>query len=502
MRKKIYKLIIAATLIIFSSCEGDLEPEIYNRLSPTNYPNTTEDYLTLVNNIYGQFRYNNSWYRYSCDPQSRMILGQIGTDELYMPWEWAQRPHATFDFNPGYDLFHNFYTRMVPSVTKATYALALIEDSELEEPLKSRLAAEVIACRAQWLYDLGSFYGPPPVVLDKEKAKNPEELYFPPRLSEEDYLDFVEKDIQYAMKHLPVKYAEASEYGRYTKGAAASILMKMYMQHKRFEDAVAISDSILTYGYDLVQDYKMIWDINNENNEEIIFAITAPSKEHVNANLYRAHVLPADWVSLSGAKVVAYDGYRIPWSIYDKFDENDSRLSTLVKDYHIMRNNVPTLIDGRQTGRLRQGAIPLKYGEDPASDGLFTGNDIVLIRYADILLLRAEALNELFGPNQESIDLINLIRDRAFGADESKRVSLSMFADKQSLKDYILQERQFELLFEGERRADLIRHDKYIEFAHNRGVDNARPYHIRYPLPSFIIIEGQGNIMQNDGYNN
>ncbi|MCE1156453.1 MAG: RagB/SusD family nutrient uptake outer membrane protein, partial [Bacteroidales bacterium] len=114
---------------------------------------------------------------------------------------------------------------------------------------------------------------------------------------------------------------------------------------------------------------------------------------------------------------------------------------------------------------------------------------------------RDEALNELHGPNQESIDLINRIRDRAFNNNPAKRVNLAMFADKQSLKDYILQERQFELLFEGERRADLIRHDKYIKQAQDRGVTNAQPHHVRYPLPSFIIIEGQGNIKQNYGYN-
>lgn len=501
MKKLIYILITAVSIVGFSSCEGNLEPEIYNRLSPTNYPETTEDYVTLVNNIYGQFRYDNAWYRYSCDPQSRLILGEIGTDELYMPWEWAQRPQSTFDFNPGYDLFSNFYGKMVPSVTKATYTLALLEESDLEEQFKNRLMSEVICCRAHWLYDLGSFYGPPPVVLDKEKAKNPQELYFPPRLSEDDYLAFVEADIKFAMKHLPVKYDAGSDYGRYTKGAAASILMKMYMQHKRFTEAISISDSILTYGYDLVKDYPEIWDISNEKNQECIFVLTAPSKEHVNANIYRAHVLPSDWVSLSGAKVVAYDGYRIPWTIYDKFDKNDLRLSTLIKDYYVLKNKVLTLVDGRRTGRLRNGAIPLKYGEDPASDGLFCGTDIVLIRYADILLLRAEALNEVHGPNQESIDLINRIRDRAFNYDITKEVSLSMFPDAQSLRDYILQERQFELLFEGERRADLIRHGQYIKQAQDRGVTNAQPHHVLYPLPSSIIIEGQGNIKQNYGYN-
>lgn len=501
MKKFILSISIFVAIFSISSCEGNLDPQIYDRLSPNNFPQTNEDYQTLVNNVYGQFRYDNAWYRYSCDPQSRMILGEIGTDELWMPWEWAQRPQSSFDFNPGYDLFHNFYSKMVPSVTKATYTLAQLEESSLEDlELKNRLMAEVICCRAQWLYDLGSFYGPPPVVLDKEKAKKPEELYFPPRLSEDEYLKFVETDLRYAMQHLPVKYLSEADYGRYTKGAAASILLKMYMHHKRFSEAVSISDSILGYGYSLVPDYHKIWDINNEKNPECIFVLTAPSKEHVSANIYRAHVLPADWVSLSGAKVVAYDGYRIPWTIYDKFDKEDTRLSTLIKDYYILRNKVPTLVDGRSTGRLRRGAIPLKYGEDIASDGLFCGNDIVLIRYADILLLRAEALNEVHGPNQESIDLINQVRDRAFKNNPAKRVELSSFADKESLNDFILQERQFELLFEGERRADLIRHDKYIQYANDRGVEAAQPHHVRYPLPSFAIVEGQGHIKQNDGY--
>jgi hypothetical protein len=186
--------------------------------------------------------------------------------------------------------------------------------------------------------------------------------------------------------------------------------------------------------------------------------------------------------------------------VYDQFDPEDTRLNTLVKDYYIRQGGSIRLVDGRRTGRLRQGALPLKYGEDPNSDGLFCRNDIVIIRYADILLLRAEALNELNGPNPESIELINRIRDRAFKNDPSKRVTLSQFSDKQSLNDFILKERLFELLMEGERREDLIRHGKYIEFARARGISGAMSHHVRYPIPTSILIEGEGHIKQNDGY--
>ncbi len=502
MKKKFHFFaILVVASIGFLSCEDNLDPEIFNRLSPNNFPATTEDYLTLVTGVYGQFRYDNTWHRYSCNESSRLGLGETGTDEFYMPWEWCQTPQKNFNFNPGYDQFTQFYKFMVPSVTRATYTLAILEKSSLEdETFKNRLMAEVIGCRAQWLYDLESFYGPPAVVLDKEKALNPEELYFPPRLSEEDYLAFLETDLKFAMQHLPAKYDNASDYGRWTKGAAASLLMKVYMHHKRFDKAISISDSIMTYGYGLVKEYKMIWDIDNEKNEECIFVLPCATQYNENANLFQFHVLPPDWVWLSGTKVQSADGIRVPWDVYNKFDKEDGRLSCLLKDYYILRNKVPTLIDGRATGRLRQGAIPCKYGEDPASDGQFCGNDIVLIRYADILLLRAEALNEVNGVNQESIDLINRVRDRAFNNNPAKRIALSMFPDKDSLRDYILQERQFELFMEGERREDLIRHGKYIQNARDRGITTAMPHHVRFPIPSQIVVEGQGHIKQNDGY--
>ena len=319
-------------------------------------------------------------------------------------------------------------------------------------------------------------------------------------VTQAEYLAFVEADLKFAMEHLPIKYSNAADYGRWTKGAAAALLMKMYMHHKRFDKAVAISDTVMTCGYGLVKEYKMIWDINNEGNEECIFVLPCATKPGVNVNIFPFHSLQRDWVWLSGAKVQSADGYRVPWAVYDKFDKEDGRLSCLVKDYYIMRNKVPTLVDGRATGRLRNGAIPVKYGEDPDGDGIMCGIDIVLIRYADILLLRAEALNEVNGVNQESIDLINSVRDRAFNNNPAKRIDISMFPDKESLRDYILQERQFELYMEGERRQDLIRHGKYIQNAHDRGITTAMPHHVRYAIPNWIIIEGQGNIKQNDGY--
>ena len=115
-------------------------------------------------------------------------------------------------------------------------------------------------------------------------------------------------------------------------------------------------------------------------------------------------------------------------------------------------------------------------------------------------LTRAEALNELDGPNQESINLINDLRYRAF-TDSSKLVDVSDFADKAALREHILAERGWELYAEGYRRDDLIRQGVYISRAIARGVQNITDDNILYPIPQSEL-DKNGNLEQNDGYEN
>jgi len=498
MIMKVQHYICLILLLAAFGCEKDLEPTVYNRLSTVNFPQTVADAEVLVNGIYGEFRGDNAWYRYSINPEARLMLGEYGTEECWMNWEWANTPQMNFDYNPNYDLFTNFYGRMVPVVTKATAVIAQLKEVSFDDTeAQNRLIAEVKACRALWLYDLDGFYGQPQVVLDPEAALNPQQLYYPPKLSAEEFLAFVETDLLEAMAALPV---QASEYGRFTKGAAMTILLKFYMRYHAWEKAANLSQEIMNlHQYELLDDYTSIWSINNERNKEIIFALGCIAENNPNTNLMRAHVLPADYVSPNGAPVVAYSGYRLPWSVYDSFDDADIRKKTMVKDYYVRSGSNLELVDGRATQRLINGALPLKYDEDRNSDGTYQGNDLVILRYADVLLLRAEALNKLNGLNQESVDLVNEIRDRAFLGNASKRIQLADFASPDAFDDYLLQERLWEFCFEGERREDLIRHGKYISYAGARG-KNAQAHHVRYPIPMSAVIEGQGNIKQNAEY--
>jgi hypothetical protein len=135
-----------------------------------------------------------------------------------------------------------------------------------------------------------------------------------------------------------------------------------------------------------------------------------------------------------------------------------------------------------------------KYWPDPNHEANNNGNDIPEIRYADILLSRAEALNELQGPNQESIDLINQIRERA-GLND---ITLADYPTKETLRDHILAERGWEFYSEGKRREDLLRMGKFISNAQARG-KNAKPFQKLFPIPQQAM-DSNPKLVQNTGY--
>lgn len=118
----------------------------------------------------------------------------------------------------------------------------------------------------------------------------------------------------------------------------------------------------------------------------------------------------------------------------------------------------------------------------------------VYVRFADILLAKAEALNEKDGPNSESINLINKIRLRA----NATEIKAGDFSTKEELRDFILEERGREFYSEGLRREDLIRHGKFISGAVERGKD-AKPHQILFPIPQRQI-EANDKLVQNEGY--
>ncbi|MES1198257.1 MAG: RagB/SusD family nutrient uptake outer membrane protein, partial [Chitinophagaceae bacterium] len=177
----------------------------------------------------------------------------------------------------------------------------------------------------------------------------------------------------------------------------------------------------------------------------------------------------------------------MPWAYYDKYDATDIRRNTTILDHYTNTGN--SII---QKSNGMKGAIPLKYTSVPLS-GDAQPIDVVVYRYADVLLSLAEAINEQGAPTSEAYSLVNQVRARA-GVSDFSGMSQAQF------RQALLDERGREFYGEGSRRQDLIRNGTYISNALARGKVNAKSYMALYPIPRAVITQSRGTIAQNPGY--
>src|SRR5690606_30058385 len=250
------------------------------------------------------------------------------------------------------------------------------------------------------------------------------------------------------------------------------------------------------FDYGLFSDYQTLFSVENEQNEEYIRVRPAfASSDRSTANSWSNTAFPdnfAEAPALGVSYLPTYvnwpNEFRIYDSFYESFDPTDKRRNLLVTSYINSSGETVSLLGN---DNIRS----FKYLPDPGAQGASHGNDIPEIRFADILLARAEALNELNGPTQEAINLINQVRGRA-GVDD---LQLADFAGTEALRNHILKERGWEFYSEGHRRMDLIRMGQFISNAQSRGKTNAQAHHVLYPIPQ-AVMDSDPLLVQNEGY--
>jgi len=476
--------------ITFSACEGDLEPHIYDRVAPNNFYQTANDLEVATTPVYWELK-NNGWGPYMVSDGSRFIMNEVGTEEWTCKWSWDA--FLNLNWIIGEKMAYGFYETMMPAVTKATYVIEKIKECPVDNEVKAKYIAELRCLRAYFVADLYMLYGPLPVIVTKNEAYYPSSDYKPSRPTKEWMTNFIETELKECASDLPIVQ---SEWGRCTRGAALSKLLKLYLYEKQWNKAVSVTSDIMTLGYELQRSYSDIFSVYNEQNKEIIFAIPCEPKDGYGL-LWFSNALPPDFKSKVGVNYSAWNGWRIPWAFYDSFEEGDKRKELIYESYE---NKSGQIVNLRTIGDV--GGLAMKYGEDSNNPGQWSGNDYIQFRYADILLCRAEALNEANPvPTQEIIDLLNQVRRRAFdNYDNSKhKLTLSQFPTKEIMRDRILKERSWELWCEGVRREDLLRHEKYLDVARQVGSSFVSDKNLLYPIPTWAIIENP-NLENNPGY--
>lgn len=477
-------LAIAVISVGFYSCEGDLSPNVYDQLSTGTFFKTGDDAKAAVTASYRGIPSVWNISNYETVAQASM-----STDELICSWGWdGWKRLNNIDFSEDFsaDVLSSEYFGLIPTISEITINISKIEPIEMNEDLKAQYLAELKGLRAIYGHQLLNLYGPLTIITDPAVAEDPA-AEFVPRPTVAEMVAIIEKDYKDAAAVLPARFT-GDDYGRITSTACFTGLMHLYMHEKRWEDAITMGRQIMGMGYSLMENYDDNFTLASKGgNDEIILAF--PCRADANSNAWLAMALTSAYVDPSGQVIMSWGGYKMPWKTYDKFDQSDLRLKRLLA---VFPTTGGAMFDARANGYI--GALPMKYGPDPGALGASHGVDIPIYRYADVLLLLAEAINETDGPTDETYTLINTVRSRAGLADIPTGLSKDQFRSK------LMDERLFELWCEGYRRNDMIRWGTYIQRAIDDGSIWAKPEFVLYPLPRTVITESGGIVKQNPGY--
>lgn len=488
---------MAILAVTFSSCK--LTREDYTEISPDNFLKTENDLRLVVNSLMYEFGtgYWNGEGIFSAGYDGYQVMSDMTTDVLWSCWGWQSdvEYYQQWKDNSTSSISDYFYRAFAhyQFMSKARNVIRRIEQCEAPQDAKIHYAAEAHALRGWMGLYLYDNFGPVPVATDAQ-LDDPLTFNYIGRLTEAQYDSVMTADLTYAIEHLPL----TAPRGRMTKGIAMTLLLKFRMMQGNFKAAEQLCRDIMVLGvYGLQEDYTRIFAIDNLGNSEIILCVPCNSSASWTANYMTAEVLPADmpWTAQS----TGWGGYVMPWDFYNTFDSKDKRLSCVYADY---TTNSGKYWDKTNSPQLKYGALPLKYGKDPSMTGAQAGNDIVVYRYADILLSLAECIARNKGVTSEAEEALNQVRRRA-GLGNIVGYNTNDFLN------VILEERGKEFYLEGLRRQDLIRFGKYVEYANNRiAAANAAggayytvdKSHNRYPIPQSFIDESKSAITQNPGY--
>jgi starch-binding outer membrane protein, SusD/RagB family len=487
MNKNIILAAVISVLFFQTACEKALEVTPPGELAPGNVL-TTENgiravlfssYSFMQNPTPSRFLINNS------EVTTDIGINSGGAEFITL----TQLINFTWDATLG-TLQADVWAPNYRCIRDANIVLENVANVKTSDANKNMYAAEAKVLRAFSYEMLYKWFGPVP--LRTTSTSEP----ILARASDEEMRNFIETELLAAIPDLPDPGKEEA-FGRINKGVAWSVLAKYYLNTKQWQKAADACQQVMNFNYyQLFALYQNMFRVENEGNKEMI--LVQPCRNEVNfGNWYTAGALPANFKTTAQIPEYTWTStmanfatqYRMRTAFTSTFDiVNDKRAVLLIRSYVNTSGATVNLLATADNVRS------LKYW-DNNTVGNHSGNDVPILRYADILLSGAEALNEVSGPTQAALDLINQVRTRAGIAN----LTLAQATSKDVLRDLILRERAWEFYSEGKRREDLLRHDKFISLAKARGITVAADKHKLFPIPQ-TEIDANTECKQNDGY--
>lgn len=340
------------------------------------------------------------------------------------------------------------YTDSYLGIARCNIVLDRIGSISMDANLKERIRGEALFLRSLFYYNLTVSFGRIPLSLTEPKSVA-EGLAMPQVAASQIYQQLI-ADLQNAEAALPVKYAQA-DIGRATKGAAAALLGKVMLTAGDKAGAATVLKRIVdSYGYNLLPDYAGLWGLANKNNAESIFEVQFKGGGTGTGNAFTNAFSP-----LLRQTTGAYKN-RPTVGMMNAFERGDDRF---LKSMDTSFVNSSGVLNSHSRNDTR---FITKFGKENAFNENDASYNFMVLRYADVLLMLAEALGE----SPEAYSYINQVRARA-------KLSPIGAATSGTFEEKLLRERRVELAFENHRWADLLRFGKAGETMQVQG-KNAR----------------------------
>ncbi|MFC3417360.1 RagB/SusD family nutrient uptake outer membrane protein [Algoriphagus hitonicola] len=484
--KKLLYLIVTISLISFSCSEDYLERGSLTQLAEGNFWQNEQDALLGINGIYEVL-------------QDRvMYSGNLnGTAGLPQHDSFADNTFNNYKFegpgnfvegraDPSYGFFDTFWTALYRGIGRANNALENIENipaENIDAENKDALIGQVKFLRALFYFHLAVYFEDVPLITEFQTL---EEAYVP-KANYSEIRAFIEQELREAAAVLPVSYP-ASQFGYATRGAALSLLARFELYNGNYQEVVNLTSEIMGLGYSLHPDYGQLFTENAEQSPEIIFSVRFIQDQSDNGETFSSTFLGIPKVNVQPMPnmvdaYLASDGLPISESpLYDPADRKanrDPRLGHSVYfngDIFLLYLNRPFRGNTATTFGLKK-YVRNDVSDDGINPGAPGGQDFYVIRYADVLLMRAEALVET-GQFAEVYDLLDQIRQRA-GMPTVTDVNGTTLSQEELL-DLVKLERRVELAFEGLRFFDVKRWGEVEEAYARAAADPVGPYNPEY----------------------
>jgi hypothetical protein len=388
----------------------------------------------------------------------------------------------------------SLWSWMYGGVNRAAYIIEFQDKTDF--PGKKGIIAEARFLRAYYNFELVKWFGDVSIKAEGRFVLGDEKTI--PRSPKEAVYALIEDDLDYAVANLTYT---APEVGRATKGSAQALLGKVYLYQDKFLEASTVLKDLIDFGpYDLVTDYNSIFELAGENGKESVFEVQYLDVQGAGFGCLQCS---EGNVAVGFQGVRGYEGtlftsgfsFNVPTQeMVDQFEVGDKRKDVAILDIAAWANSTGAKYTTgyEHTGFFNRKYIPRKRSANAAGDlNLTNPNNYRAIRFADVLLMAAEAFNRRATPDDDiAKKYLNRVRLRAFGGP-----GFEVNSTDTNLRSAIYNERRVELVGEGHQFFDLVRTGRGAQIPGFVTGKNEV-----FPIPFQEIQFSQGNWSQNLNY--